>query len=178
MGSRDDGGRRSVGAKKGLKSILMPWRNRPSHHPVLEQGNRAILVFLTVCTRDRKPILTDAAVHALLRESWSRAMDWRVGRYVLMPDHVHLFCSPGRVDYPPLRSWLKFWRSWISMRWPHPEEQPIWQRDCWDTQMRRGQSYSEKWEYVRRNPVRAGLCTSADEWAFQGEMNFLTWHDA
>jgi len=64
------------------------------------------------------------------------------------------------------------------MRWPHPEEQPIWQRDCWDTQMRRGQSYSEKWEYVRRNPVRAGLCTSADEWAFQGEMNFLTWHDA
>jgi REP element-mobilizing transposase RayT len=156
----------------------MPWRQRPSHHPVIERGNRAILVFLTVCTRDRKPILADPAVHALLRESWSLARDWRVGRYVLMPDHMHLFCAPGRVDYPPLRAWVKFWRSWVSMRWPRPEEQPIWQRDCWDTQMRRGQSYGEKWEYVRRNPVRAGLCKSAEEWAFQGEMNVLMWHDA
>jgi hypothetical protein len=57
--------------------------------------------------------------------------------------------------------------------WPDP----LWQQDCWDTQLRRGESYGEKWEYVRRNPVRAGLCALHEEWMFQGEISVLTWHD-
>jgi hypothetical protein len=57
--------------------------------------------------------------------------------------------------------------------WPDP----LWQRDCWDTQLRRGESYSAKWEYVRHNPVRAGLCAAPDEWPFRGEVNELMWHD-
>jgi len=32
------------------------------------------------------------------------------------------------------------------------------------------ESYSEKWNYVRENPVRAGLVNTADEWKFMGEI--------
>ena len=53
----------------------------------------------------------------------------------------------------------------------------LWQRDCWDRQLRIGASYSEKWEYVRRNPVRADLVENPDDWPWQGEMNSLPWHD-
>lgn len=49
--------------------------------------------------------------------------------------------------------------------------------DCWDTQLRAGESYDAKWEYVRQNGVRHGLATAANEWPYQGELNILQWHD-
>jgi hypothetical protein len=53
----------------------------------------------------------------------------------------------------------------------------LWQNDCWDTQLRHGESYTAKWEYVRNNPVRAGLCTSTEAWPFQSEVSPLMWHN-
>ena len=32
------------------------------------------------------------------------------------------------------------------------------------------QSYSQKWEYVSENPVRARLVEKFDDWPFQGEI--------
>lgn len=61
--------------------------------------------------------------------------------------------------------------------WPHPEDQPIWQTDCWDTQLRAGESYSAKWDYVRHNAVRHGLVEHDADWPYQGELNILDWHD-
>jgi hypothetical protein len=55
--------------------------------------------------------------------------------------------------------------------------QPIWQMDCWDTQLRAGQSYGAKWDYVRNNAVRHGLVARAEDWPYQGELNILPWHD-
>lgn len=52
---------------------------------------------------------------------------------------------------------------------------PLWQRQCWDTQLRTGESYDAKWDYVRNNPVRKGLVASPDDWPFQGELNVLSW---
>jgi hypothetical protein len=54
-------------------------------------------------------------------------------------------------------------------------QKSIFQRDCWDTQLRVGDSYHEKWEYVRNNPVRKGLAASADEWLYWGIINELVW---
>ena len=51
----------------------------------------------------------------------------------------------------------------------------VWQRDHWDTQLRRGESYDEKWEYIRNNPVRHGYVNNADDWPFQGVLNELRW---
>jgi putative transposase len=36
--------------------------------------------------------------------------------------------------------------------------------------LRHGESYSEKWDYVCQNPVRAGLVERAEDWKFQGEV--------
>ena len=53
----------------------------------------------------------------------------------------------------------------------------LFQRECWDTQLRKGDSYAVKWEYVRNNPVCRGLVDNVDAWPYQGEMNVLEWHD-
>jgi hypothetical protein len=50
---------------------------------------------------------------------------------------------------------------------------PHWQEGFFDHLLRSGDSYGEKWEYVRLNPVRAGLSKSPEEWPYQGEITYL-----
>jgi putative transposase len=181
--SRDhnNGGRCAVNASLGDGGNGVPLskgnRKRPAHMPLRDSGNLAQIVFLTVCAQDRKPIFAKPEVHTLIVSSWQRAKRWSVGRYVIMPDHIHLFCSPATFPAEPIRTWVKYWKTLVSTVWPYPEDQPIWQQDCWDTQLRRGDRYSEKWEYVRNNPIRAGLSTTPAQWPYQGQLNILMWHD-
>jgi putative transposase len=150
-------------------------RKHPVHQPVRERHNTAIIVFLTVCTKNRKPILANPAAHETLREAWYVARSWMTGRYILMPDHIHLFCAPGELIAQPLMTWVKYWKSNAARRWPHPGDAPICQRHFWDTQLRRGENYDAKWDYVVENPVRAGLVSRSEDWPYQGELNLLRW---
>ena len=93
-----------------------PDRRRPAHHPPIERFNEPIIVLATVCTQRRQPVLACDAVHRQCREIWQAADFWRAGRYVIMPDHVHLFCAPGRIPMPGLRQWVEFWKSQIARR--------------------------------------------------------------
>jgi putative transposase len=36
--------------------------------------------------------------------------------------------------------------------------------------IRNTESYAQKWDYVRENPVRAGLVSTAEKWKYQGEI--------
>jgi len=150
-------------------------RRRPVHQELREVFNKPIVVFLTLCTKGKKPILAHDDVHTLLRESWCEADSWIVGRYVVMPDHLHLFCSPAMLQSPPLQQWVSYWKSHAARHWPKPQDAPVWQRDFWDTQLRREESYDDKWRYVVGNPVRASLVARTADWPYQGEMNALIW---
>jgi REP element-mobilizing transposase RayT len=150
-------------------------RQHPAHPPLHEGFNTPTLVFLTVGTAKRKPILAEASAHKSLRDAWSRATSWHVGRYVIMPDHVHLFCAPAVFPPKPIRSWVAYWKSESARHWPRPEDAPLWQRDFWDTQLRRSENYTEKWSYVLANPVRAKLVNRLEDWPYHGEMNVLRW---
>ena len=150
-------------------------RKHPPHFPVTERHNTPIIVFLTVCTKDRQEILANDECHQLLRAAWQTQPTWLVGRYVIMPDHVHLFCAPGSIYLEPMTKWVAFWKSFVARGWPERSHAPIWQRHFWDTQLRRSENYDEKWDYVLENPVRAGLVKTTDDWPYQGELNVLPW---
>ena len=154
----------------------LPDRKRPAHWPPQDAGNLAIIIYVTVCAKDRKAVLASPAAMATVVGAWRTADAWLVGRYVFLPDHIHFFCAP-RQPQVALRQWIKFWKSLASQHWPQPIQQPIWQRDYWDTQLRRGDSYAQKWDYVWRNPVRHGLVARPEDWPFSGELNVLAWHD-
>lgn len=102
---------------------------------------------------------------------------WVVGRYVIMPDHIHLFYAPAVYEYPTLTNWGKYWKTLVSRKWPKPDQHPIWQQSFWDTQLLQGDSYAEKWHYVKTNPVRQGLVKHSNDWKYQGEIETLFWHD-
>jgi putative transposase len=50
---------------------------------------------------------------------------------------------------------------------------PHWQEGFFDHVLRSSESYAQKWEYVRMNPVRAGLCAATEDWPYQGEIIHL-----
>jgi putative transposase len=152
---------------------LGPVRKRPVHLANVEGFNEPVILFVTVCTKNRKPILATDRVHRALRTTWSGSIQYHVGCYVIMPDHVHLFCSPA-VDLPEsVQKWVAYWKRLTSVELK--DLYPIWQRDCWDTQLRHFHSYDEKWAYVVRNPVRKGLVSEPEEWPYQGCLNDLHW---
>ncbi len=99
-----------------------------------------------------------------------------VGRYVVLPDHIHLFCALGAYPPTPPLNWVRYWKSQVAKAVGCGAE-TLWQKNFWDTQLRRHESYSAKWDYVRNNPVRHGLVSHAEEWPYQGELNPLKWHE-
>ena len=53
------------------------------------------------------------------------------------------------------------------------QKRPLWQPGFFDHLLRNDDSYTQKWDYVRENPVRAGLVSLADDWPYQGEFVFI-----
>jgi len=143
-------------------------RSRPAHLPLFNPPWAGNLVWLTVCTASPCARLDRDDIHSLIVSIWQRDESlWLVGDYVLMPDHLHFFAAPRSPDAPPLKNWMKWSRQEASKQWPRPNEAPLWQRDFWDRQLRRDESYQEKWNYLRNNPVRKGLVSTSSDWPYQ-----------
>jgi len=111
-------------------------------------------------------------MHPALRGAWAEAGNWRIGRYVVLPDHIHLFYAPGA--WPPPSLWVAFWKSLVARE---TGLRGIWQESFWDTQLRLHESCGAKGNYVQQNPVRDGLVQDESDWPYQGEMEILEWHN-
>jgi len=155
---------------------ILPVRKHPSRNSVLRVGFRSVILFVTVVVDGRRPSLATPEMKERLLATWAEATKWVVGRFVIMPDHIHFFCAPNSEDCS-FQRWLTFWKSRFSKGLEKSDGKPFFQADCWDTQMRTGRQFQEKWEYVRGNPVRKGLAQTPDDWPYQGCINDLVWHD-
>jgi putative transposase len=151
----------------------LPIRKYPTHVPPVERFNTPIVLFLTVCIDQHHSRLADTKAHEVLDAIWRAATAWRVSDYLIMPDHVHLFCTPGQNPPTPLKDWVAYWKR-MSCR-SLQGTPPFWQRSFWDTQMRNAEHYAEKLSYVRMNPVRKGLVAKAECWPYQGRVFELRW---
>jgi putative transposase len=110
--------------------------------------------FITICCEAR-------AANQLCREDITRVL-FETGRcyhdtqkrylkiLLLMPDHLHVLVGiPGNADLSNLLRDFK--RVTATIARIH------WQRNCFDHRLRHDESEAEKFEYIRQNPVRAGL---------------------
>ena len=129
---------------------------------------RSPLFFVTFCTRNRTKI---PSLHLAQRaiENYGRLgilnFNVAIGRYVIMPDHVHLFV---RGDHGfVLSTWVGGLKRAMSVA---VVKQRLWQPGFFDHVLRSSESYAGKWNYVRENPVRAGLVDHAANWPYQGEI--------
>ncbi len=135
--------------------------------------------FLTLCVEHRRPVLASAMAADVLVAAWhdaSQVHGWAVGRYVVMPDHVHFFCTPYGNDPKSLSAFVGGWKTWTRRGLRRLGERSFrWQAEFFDHLLRSNESYAQKWEYVRQNPVRAGLTKRWEDWPYQGEITPLVW---
>ena len=140
-----------------------------AHPSPIRRHNQPTVLHVTICTAHRQRVLATPEVQMVLVEAWRIATHWLVGRYVIMPDHLHFFCVPGVIDFPPVRRWAGYWKRLVGTR--DSALVRVFQENCWDTQMRSREQYEEKASYMRNNPVRAGLVAASEEWPFQGKVH-------
>jgi len=87
-----------------------------------------------------------------------------------MPDHLHAFVATGDQKIT-LSLWMKSLKNSTSKSLRRKRVvAPHCQKTFFDHVLRSNESYSEKWNYVRENPVRAGLVKTAAKWPFMGEI--------
>jgi putative transposase len=87
-------------------------------------------------------------------------MRWHITLFLLMPDHLHALLSFARDESMSevIRDWKRF----------HTRRNGVlWQEGYFDHRLRadeRGTQLLAKMNYIRQNPVAAGLCTRAEKW--------------
>ncbi len=173
-------------------------KDKPPRLPLIFAQATPPLYLVTFNTHLRRPLLACTEVHAAFRAFAERAEEHRigVGRYVLMPDHAHLFVRvAGEMT---LGAWVKALKRTLgaalgqrgvasavsaedalgqrTLQPPTPAHRAgerlrsFWQPGFHDHLLRHDESYAQKWHYVWMNPVRAGLVSAPEEWPYQGEV--------
>ncbi len=128
--------------------------------------------FVTFNTYRHIPVLANEQVFqafCLFCRRGNAEHDVKVGRFVIMPNHVHLFVWIPQSG-STLGAWVKALKSVLGKTLMERDvPKPHWQDGFFDHVLRQQESYDEKWDYVRLNPVRAGLVEKPEDWPWQGE---------
>jgi len=83
---------------------------------------------------------------------------WYLKLFLLMPDHAHaLFNVSGDCLSGLLRDYKRATARISGVRW---------QRNFFDHRLRDNESAAQKYDYIRQNPVRAGLIAHEDSWRY------------
>ena len=147
---------------------------RPKRLSVIYQSNSPPLYFVTISTFNRRPILDNDVAHDafIAHTTLLLQRNIAVGRYVIMPDHIHLFIRIGPDERLGLT--VKHLKEKITKAIRHGDQNGrIWQPSFFDHILRNDESYREKWRYVLDNPVRGGLAKTSAAWPYQGEICIL-----
>jgi len=149
-------------------------KGRPPRLDQVFQSYDPPLYFVTLCTLHRQRIGDLRIAQCALEHYGAHALEKfhiAIGRYVVMPDHLHLFVR-GDDDFV-LGEWVKGLKRTISMAFQQQVKRFRWQPGFFDHLLRNDESYAQKWAYVRDNPVRAGLVAWTEQWPYQGEIVYI-----
>ena len=135
--------------------------------------------FITICTRDRKELLSHIRVgtgvldrpknvltlFGKIADNQLRFMsdfydNVSVDKYVIMPNHIHLLLtikptSNGRSRTPVptnsvVSSFISTFKRFCNKKYGYN----IWQERSYDHIIRSQEDYNEKWEYIDGNPLK------------------------
>jgi len=110
----------------------------------------------------RRPDLADLVAGALRFFDGQR---YRVDAWVVMPNHVHavFWPMPGYLVGKIVQSWEGFTARQAN-KVLNRTGASFWQPESYDHWIRNDEEHTRCCRYVRENPVKAGLCQTAEEW--------------
>ena len=126
--------------------------------------------FITICTRDRKKILSEIVGADTIRPCEIKLLQYgkivdeainnianiyenmSVDKYVIMPDHVHIILqitkNSGRIISAP--TVIAGMKRYVSKKCGIS----IWQKGFYDHIIRNQKDYNETWQYIEENPAK------------------------
>ena len=140
------------------------YRRRLPHY---QKAERAL--FVTFRKLNREPLAADARDLALQHCRHDDGKRYFLHTVVVMPDHVHMLltptCDPEGWPYslPVILKLIKG-MSARSVNRLLGISGPVWQDESFDHVLRSDESFGEKLEYIRQNPVRAGLVVRPEDY--------------
>jgi REP element-mobilizing transposase RayT len=126
-------------------------------------------LFITFRKNSRDPFPPDARQAMLQHCLYDHGKRYQLHAAVVMPDHVHLLLTPLRDEkgwpygLPAILKALKG-TSARSINKLSGSCGPVWQEESFDHVLRSQESFAEKLEYIRQNPVRRGLVRKPDDY--------------
>src|SRR5438128_683300 len=115
--------------------------------------------FITICcdVRGTNQLTKDGVADSLLDTIRHRheKREWYVQLALRMPDHVHFITLFPETE-KRTQTVVSKWKEWTAKRFGIK-----WQRDFFEHRLRANESFEEKADYIRANPVRAGLVKNA-----------------
>lgn len=87
---------------------------------------------------------------------------YELGAWVLMPNHVHLLLQTADI-LPRQIAWIKGRTAGDANR-AMKRSGSFWAKDYFDRWIRNRSEWEKVIRYVERNPVKAGLCKSPEDW--------------
>jgi REP element-mobilizing transposase RayT len=140
------------------------YRRRLPHY---QKDDRALFVmFYCGCLDPLPEAVRDIVLRHCLYDHGTRAA---IHAVVIMPDHVHLLLTALRDADGHLYSLVEILQA-IKSASAHSLNRvlgrsgPVWQEESFDHVLRSVESFEEKLEYIRQNPVRAGLVKRAEDY--------------
>jgi REP element-mobilizing transposase RayT len=140
-----------------ITSRTYEYRRRLPHY---QKAGKAL--FVTFRKLGKEPLSNEARTvvlqHCLAGHGWK----FHLHAAVVMPEHVHLLLTllPDAQGWPyELSATLKLIKgaSARSVNRLLRQSGPLWQDESFDHVLRSNESFEEKLEYIRQNPVRRGL---------------------
>jgi REP element-mobilizing transposase RayT len=146
---------------------MMNYRGFPSklYHTVPDWVQPGAIFHIRIAldrNKQQPTLVTRTLAESLLASArlYDRHQRWYITVFMLMPDHIHALLSFARDGSMSrvIGDWKHF----------HRHKQGItWQEGFFDHRLRddeRGEQLAAKINYIRQNPVMAGLCAKAQDW--------------
>jgi REP element-mobilizing transposase RayT len=153
--------------------------SRPPRIPNWLPWKQSTVYFITFCVVPRKPVLANVHAWQICRDVFNKLDQWIVLAAIAMRDHLHLLASPIADRDASVTAFTKWFKRWFNEVYSNCRPSVSdgtgrrwrWQEGCFDRLLRSDESLSEKWEYLRQKPLRAGLSQNPDDWPFQFQFN-------
>jgi putative transposase len=144
---------------KKSKSFL----RKPLDHSTHFAARFGAAYFITICcgTKGQNQLCHKQIAEQVFRTAklYDHRGLWYLELMLLMPDHLHaLIAFDGESSLSnSIANFKRATTKFAGVRW---------QRNFFDHRLRNDESSEEKAEYIRCNPVRAGLVTAEEDWPY------------
>ncbi|OGS22139.1 MAG: hypothetical protein A2252_04650 [Elusimicrobia bacterium RIFOXYA2_FULL_39_19] len=146
-------------------------KRKQIHLKDFDYSNTNFVFFLTLCTSKKQNVFANSEIaNCLVNEidfRFTKLKEITVFAYCIMPDHLHLLLKLNEGYGKTLQGWVAaFKRHTTKTILQNAFVKPLWQTNYYEHIVRKDESLNKIAEYIVNNPVRKGMVSIWEDYAF------------